>query len=246
MYKYYISIISMFKNESSILNSWLQHYIEEDIEHFYLIDNGSTDNFKPIIENYKNKITLVSDKTRFDAINHQGPQQYLQNKYFLNKVKKESKWVFICDIDEYLFNKRSKFIKDYLKKNENYNLIHIPYVFFGTIFDETPVNLIDSLTKCNEHNGSNESSIIDEFSKRGKSIIKTQNLIKIDCHFHKVCDLKILNLDYKSDLILNHYYYISNDYFVNFKCKRGGGVHGLKSLDYNCCKLTITAIPSKL
>ena len=51
-----ISIISMFKNESSIIKCWIQHYIDEGIDHFYLIDNGSTDNFKTEIKDYMNKI----------------------------------------------------------------------------------------------------------------------------------------------------------------------------------------------
>ena len=105
-YKYKLSIISMFKNEATIIESWLQHYIDEGVEHFYLIDNGSTDNFKSRINRFMHKITLISDNTRFPAVNNIGPQQYLQNKYFLDKVKKESEWVFICDIDEYLYNKK--------------------------------------------------------------------------------------------------------------------------------------------
>ena len=37
-YKYKITLISMFKNESMIMDEWIQHNISEGIQHFYLID----------------------------------------------------------------------------------------------------------------------------------------------------------------------------------------------------------------
>ena len=48
-----LSIVAMFKNESSIIKQWIKHYIEENVEHFYLIDNGSTDNYENEIKEYE-------------------------------------------------------------------------------------------------------------------------------------------------------------------------------------------------
>ena len=223
-YKYKLSIISMFKNEATILESWLQHYIEEGVEHFYLIDNGSTDNFKSIINKFMPKITLISDSTRFPAVNHIGPQQYLENKYFLDKVKKESEWVFICDIDEYLYNKKSRYITDYLNKTI-YNYIKVYFVYYGSTFENTPDCLPTSLIKCQAENPSTTTEIIDIL---WKTILKTNILTKIDCHNHHVNNnVKKTDLYYGDDLILNHYQHISKNYFFNVRCKRGGGVHGL-------------------
>ena len=52
----------MFKNESYIIEQWIQHYLLEGVNHFYLIDNGSTDDYECKIKKYMNKITLVKDK----------------------------------------------------------------------------------------------------------------------------------------------------------------------------------------
>ena len=225
VYKYKLSIISMFKNEATILESWLQHYIDEGVEHFYLIDNGSTDNFKSRINRFMHKITLVSDSTRFPAVNNIGPQQYLQNKYFLDKVKNESEWVFICDIDEYLYNKKSRYITDYLKKT-HYNYIKVHYVYYGSIFEHTPRYLPTSLIKCQKNNPYNTK----ETNNIGwKTILKTHILTNINCHNHDVDNnAKIIDLNYSHDLILNHYQIISKDYYFNIRYKRGGGVHGLE------------------
>jgi hypothetical protein len=50
----------MFKNESMIIEEWLMHYISEGVEHFYLIDNGSNDDYESKIS-YFNNITIFKD-----------------------------------------------------------------------------------------------------------------------------------------------------------------------------------------
>ena len=172
MYKYKLSIISMFKNEGTIIKSWLKHYIDEGVEHFYLIDNGSTDNYENIIKPYKNKITLVKDPTRIPAKNHVGTQQLLQNKYYLDKVKIESKWVFICDIDEYLYNSEDLHIINKLNYLENnYDYISIMYAFFGSKYENTPPDLPTTLLYRQVYD--NEVA--------WKTVLKTSHLVKINC-----------------------------------------------------------------
>ena len=50
-YKYTLSCCALIKNEENFLKEWLDHYINEGVEHFYLIDNGSADNTLNIINN---------------------------------------------------------------------------------------------------------------------------------------------------------------------------------------------------
>jgi hypothetical protein len=51
-------VCSVFKNESHILEEWINHYLLHGVDHFYLVNDFSTDNFLSIIEKYKEKITL--------------------------------------------------------------------------------------------------------------------------------------------------------------------------------------------
>ena len=224
MKKYKLSILAMFKNESTILKSWLEHYIEEGIEHFYLIDNGSTDNYNKILINYKDKIDLVVDSKRHQVVDCYGTQQILYNKYYLEKVKTETDWIFVCDIDEYLFYKiHNKTIYDFIKLNDNYDVFLIKWIFFGTKFVNTPINLPLSLTYRQELD-------INNFKK---SLSKTDNIISLSIHGNEyIIDTKIKDLSFKDDLLLNHYQIILNDYFYNVRCVRGGGVHGINNLKY--------------
>lgn len=226
MFKYNLSIISMFKNEATIIESWIKHYIDEGIEHFYLIDNGSTDNYQNIIKPFMNKITLVKDPIRHKAVNSIGTQQILQNKYYLEKVKNESKWVFICDIDEYLYNSNSLYIIDELKKMENYDSISLKYIYYGSILEKTPKNLPTELLY--------RQNYINHPNNGVKTIVKTKNLVKINCHNHEITtNSRKIVLNYNHNLKLNHYQIISKEYFNNIRCVRGGGVHGPTGIGYN-------------
>lgn len=53
--KYYLSILAMFKNEADIIEEWLDHHIYHGVEHFYLIDDYSTDDVMGRLEPYKAK-----------------------------------------------------------------------------------------------------------------------------------------------------------------------------------------------
>ena len=43
--KYTLGILTYFKNERSILYEWLTHYKKWGVDHVWLIDNGSQDNY---------------------------------------------------------------------------------------------------------------------------------------------------------------------------------------------------------
>ena len=76
-----LSVLAMFKNEAPIIEEWIEHYIREGVEHFYLIDNGSSDNYESKINKYKTKITLVKDPRRFEKLT----QSRLYNEHFLER-----------------------------------------------------------------------------------------------------------------------------------------------------------------
>ena len=51
--KYDISIGSIFKNEAHILEEWIDFYIVMGINHFYLVNNNSCDNFAEKLKNMR-------------------------------------------------------------------------------------------------------------------------------------------------------------------------------------------------
>src|ERR1700722_14415252 len=51
-YQYQIAACMMFYNESYFLKEWLEYHKLIGIEHFYLFNNGSTDNYLEIFTPY--------------------------------------------------------------------------------------------------------------------------------------------------------------------------------------------------
>ena len=168
MYK--ISVLAMFKNETTIIKDWVEHYLNEGIEHFYLIDNGSTDDYYEKIKIYNKYITLTKDPTRLPK----GTQTYLFNKIYLQKIKSESEWIIFCDIDEYIYARNgNNQIMDALNKlPRNVEKIWLPWKCFGSNGNKNqPDNIIKYFTKRKEGYTKNEGL--------GKTICRTANLEKI-------------------------------------------------------------------
>jgi hypothetical protein len=90
--KYYLSVLAIFKNETMNLETWIQHYLWQGVEHFYLIDNGSTDNPLSILDKYI-KDGLVT--YYYTPIRHQQVEHYRYMYEFYN-IKRETKWVAVC------------------------------------------------------------------------------------------------------------------------------------------------------
>ena len=229
-----LSVLAMFKNEGMIIKDWIEHYLNEGIEHFYLIDNGSTDDYWEKIKIYNNYITIVKDPTRLEK----GTQTYLYNKIFLDIIKRETKWLIICDIDEYIYA-RNGYLKilDVLNKlPENIEKIWLPWKIFGSNQNiKQPDNIIKSFTK-RKLDYKNDKGF-------GKTICKTKNLNNFGCCGH-IVSLSKNNICYtangeiwdninftneycnKLNLHLNHYMVMSEEYYLKIKCTRGGGESG--------------------
>ena len=56
---YKLSVGAIFKNEAHEIREWIRHYLYHGADHFYLIDDGSTDNYEEQIQEFidKNQIS---------------------------------------------------------------------------------------------------------------------------------------------------------------------------------------------
>ena len=92
--KYTLVIVAIFKNEAIAMKEWLQHYINQGVEHFYMIDNGSTDNWESEVDGFP--VTIFYDDEKHKQNDH-------YNKYFLKTVQSISEWVMVVDLDEFMY-----------------------------------------------------------------------------------------------------------------------------------------------
>jgi hypothetical protein len=244
-----LCIVAIFKNESHIIKEWIEHYLQQGVDKFFMIDNGSTDNYYNILEPYikNNKVELVIDPSKFS-------QTKLYNKYYLNKCK-AYEWVIVCDLDEFIYGRKyCNSIKDFLSKVHNsFSQVFIPWKMFGsnyfdTMDKEQPGSVISSFTK-RINNDSDKYNNFRSFIIEGgvkyiysKCIVRTKYLLKLDIHssntsnknyltsyiqknnhIHKNENFVIISEEIleNSALHLNHYAIQSLKWFMDVKATRG-------------------------
>jgi cellulose synthase/poly-beta-1,6-N-acetylglucosamine synthase-like glycosyltransferase len=125
---YMLVVVSMFKNENLTIGEWIEHNVSMGVEHFYLVDNGSTDDYERVLRPHVDAgiVTLVVDPRRsgqdlqlneeevpvFDVAEnrvvlrkgvYRHTQDHLINHHFLETVKANAEWVMFIDSDEYMY-----------------------------------------------------------------------------------------------------------------------------------------------
>ena len=70
----------------------------------------------------------------------------LINKHFLSRIKKESQWVIVCDIDEYIYNIQK--LENKISRLKSNNILNIPTEIQKDI-SNMENNIIDLQNKLN-------------------------------------------------------------------------------------------------
>jgi hypothetical protein len=203
------------------MKEWLDHYIREGVDHFYLIDNGSTDNYEHILENYKGRITLFHDPEKGHKV--QG-KIYHRNIFPLFK---DTVWMLCVDLDEFMYAKHGTLKSELEKKEyENVGQIMVPWKMFGSSgYVKQPSSVIKSFLYRKKL----------PFNCGGKkTICRTDAIEKIDgVHWYEHMKSGYITIEYPipSDLSeeeqnkipfqLNHYIVQSWEWYKNTKMTRG-------------------------
>lgn len=95
----FLACLSIFKNETLGLRVWLDHYLWQGVDHFYLVDNGSTDNPLAILQPYIDR-GLVTYEFR--------PEPHVQPRHYAHmfrhyQIGRHAEWLLVCDLDEFVF-----------------------------------------------------------------------------------------------------------------------------------------------
>jgi hypothetical protein len=98
------------------MDEWIQHYKLRGVDHIYLVNDFSTDNFISIIDKYGDYITLFNNDIVTKDINRQCS---IYDKYF-RPILNTSKWISILDMDEFLYSPIESNFTDILEKYKNF------------------------------------------------------------------------------------------------------------------------------
>lgn len=113
-----LGLLAISRNEGHLLKEFFDHYLWQGIDHFYIIDNASTDNSHEIYEQYKSVLTLIHEPrvVNVDVLDEGDVQVVSYKKMLHDHIKTD--WIYICDMDEFAYARRGfKTIKDFLNEH---------------------------------------------------------------------------------------------------------------------------------
>lgn len=243
--KYYLSVVAIFKNEHLIMKEWLEHYLIEGVEHFYLIDNGSTDQYQELVKTYQQEHLI---EIQMDSRVHRQEEHY--NEYYLNKVKTESEWVMVVDFDEFIYSRPPyRKISDYLRTlGGDVSQIYVPWKIYGSSGHlQQPDSCVDHFVMRTRYQTTKTNGMVDPYKILVKTVTRTSRLVKMSIHCAVVMGggsreitsdnrplttpgiFQPINEDIlnRSVLHCNHYPIQSYDWFRQIKMTRGSATSAL-------------------
>jgi len=144
--KYNLSMCAFFKNEAKSLKEWLEYHLVVGVDHFYLYNNGSYDQFREILNPYikRGVVTLIYWPDLIEAQKKDKTWMWVLSTLisaYENAIKirtaNETKWLVFADVNEFLVPIEAKKLSEVLEKYGRYPGIIIPMDFFDASKDDT-------------------------------------------------------------------------------------------------------------
>jgi hypothetical protein len=236
-FAYEISVCTIFKNEAPYLKEWINYHMGIGVNHFYLYNNESEDNFQEVLQPYIDagivQVTFWPNlwKDKYFAASCQ-PYAY---QHCIDHHRNESKWFCFIDTDEFIVPMREKSLRKCLRKRySNKAAVWAQWRCFGTSFVTVPPgeSLLQNLIMC--------SSKDNIWNGVGKTIVRSEAIAGValngtDPHFVDLkkgyyCNgsgKKGLSSSHKDKYIrINHYVYRDESSFEK-KVARHQGYGGI-------------------
>lgn len=172
--KYKISICSIFKNEAQYIKEWIEFHKIVGVDHFYLYNNNSNDNFRDVLEPY------ISDGlvTLIEWPMAQGQIPAYNN--CIENYSSETKWIGFIDLDEFVVPNHDNTIYDFLSRFEkNRPVVFINWKIFcssGKISRDKNNLVTEDFFVC-----------WDKYSDVGKCFFNTKYLYNSKDKRNKLC-----------------------------------------------------------
>ncbi len=156
-YKYQLAICAIFQDEAPYLQEWIEYHRLMGVEHFYLYNHRSRDNYQEVLNSYivSGLVELKHISKRADNLKTFNPIQCNCYNKCLDKARSVCKWLAFIDIDEYLLPLNDNTLLAVLKDYEMFGGLGVNWRVFGSshVWKILPHQLlIEALTCCTTKN----------------------------------------------------------------------------------------------
>lgn len=133
-YEHELSVCAIFQNDERFLKEWIDFNLVQGVDHFYLFNNLSEDDYQKVLKPYIEKgiVDLYEWPYQANGWMNWNDIQCAAYREGLKKAEGKTKWLMIIDTDEFMFCLDKRSLKNYLKSCENYSGIHVFWQCFGT------------------------------------------------------------------------------------------------------------------
>ena len=125
---YYFCILASFKNNMYRLKEWIEHYIWQGVDHIYLVDDGSVDDYWTEIQAY-----IKSGLVTVDMFAEAGATSDESRDKAFQIYKDTSEWIAVIDTNTFMYTSTpdKSSVKDVLLKTaDNVAAIYL----YGKLF----------------------------------------------------------------------------------------------------------------
>lgn len=120
-----LSICAVFRDEAKFLDEWLTFHSQVGVEHFYLFDDNSSDNFQEVLDPWIRA-------GRVELYESRGRSQQKVYQRCLNISRFRTQWLAFIDIDEFLWSPKHGNLLEPLQAFTNSAAVVVRWVMFGS------------------------------------------------------------------------------------------------------------------
>lgn len=223
--KHQLSIVCIFNNEADYLKEWIEFHRLVGVDHFYLYNNNSDDNYLEVLNPYIDQGIVEVTNWPSPIGENWSPYQRDAYDHCVKHHKNDSAWMAFIDTDEFITPLVHATVPEFLEEYKNFGGVYLSWQCYGTShLSHIPEGklMIESLTLKYpwDHKQNCRIKTIAQPKKIDKCYIH-------DCKFKKghygvspsfeKAKPKIPDI---ARIRLNHYWTRAEDFFYNIKIPR--------------------------
>ncbi len=124
--KHYLSACLCFKDSANYLAEWLAFYHVLGVDHFFLYDNDSHDDYSAVVAPY-----IASGRATLTKYPGRGAQAAMYD-HCLRTHGAKTRWMMFCDDDEFLYPVQDISLPKALQSYESYAGLAVCWMLYGT------------------------------------------------------------------------------------------------------------------
>jgi hypothetical protein len=171
----YLAVATIFRQEAPWLREWIEYHLLLGVDHFFLYNNHSRDDFRRVLRPYqKSGLVTLYDLSLPDPFNR---WQIKAINHAAHLCKGHFTWLAVIDVDEFIVPHHVSTIPELLRPLERHAAIFLHWQMFGT----TGISRLAQGQLSIEHFTRKAEPDYNE-CVLGKSIVQPNKIIRMKVH----------------------------------------------------------------